>query len=354
MPTTIPTVYQFLYQEEGAGESSSFLLGYDTNKYYLHNDFDYTDANLSLKPGVSLSLQSPKVSIAIGNTANDYFKLTNSADTKKTILSANDEAISVYTPIYFSKLVYIGSNNERPDFTGWLTNLTLYANSALVSTNGLVLEGKGTSSGTYHSHAIIKTDKSTSPKMYLGVYANSADELMCKIDSILGTGQYGSKLSLGGQATEINLEVGGNQYFKVGVEENKTGAYIKNKDGGWSGVLSNHKLKKRYLYTGRCSVVFSNSNESHTIYGSCSFILDNILSTTSDNAKKILSSMVAVYIVKGSRIASAAGSWPGWNPAWDTNVSWYDSSGSSSSFSTSTYPLSSISAPNYKIIWTEE
>lgn len=354
MPTTIPTVYQFLYQEEGAGESSSFLLGYDTNKYYLHNDFDYTDANLSLKPGVSLSLQSPKVSIAIGNTANDYFKLTNSADNKQPILSANDNAIYIYTPAYFSKLVYIGSNSERPDVTGWLTNLTLYANSALVSTNGLVLEGKGTSSGTYHSHAIIKTDKNTSPKMYLGVYANSADEVSCKIDSIPGRGVYGSKLSLGGQATEVNLEIGGNQYFKVGVEENKTGVFVKNKDNEWSEVLSNHKLKKRYLYTGRCSVVFSNSNESYTIYGSCSFILDNILSTTSDNAKTILNSMSAVYITKGSRSTSGGGSWPGWNPTWATNVSWYDSSGNFSSFSTSTYPFSSISAPNYKIIWTEE
>ena len=243
MPTTIPTVYQFLYQEEGAGESSSFLLGYDTNKYYLHNDFDYTDANLSLKPGVSLSLQSPKVSIAIGNTANDYFKLTNSANTD--ILYTNDEETSIHTKTYFLNSVSIGTNQTRTDFTGWLSSAVLY-------TNNLTLQGFGTASGSYHSRAVIQTNDDTKPKMHLGVYANSADETSCKIDSTPGWGKYGSTLSLGGQATEINLEVSGNQYFKVGVEENKTDAYVKY-NNAWSpvvseGVLDSLGLRVRTIY----------------------------------------------------------------------------------------------------------
>jgi hypothetical protein len=165
----VPSVYNFLYQPVVEGESAkpaeTFLLGVDSQKYYLHNDLDYSDAQVSLKPGSSFTLETPIIDLK--NSQDVYLKLSD-----KTLLGYF-ESVDITTESFLLK--YNSSNTamfedeqgKRIVFGSYNDNIAIDACSSDNEEDNLSIGGNS-------KNIYIGRSNNTGAKGYLRI-VNSTD-----------------------------------------------------------------------------------------------------------------------------------------------------------------------------------
>ena len=238
-----PAIHQFLYQESGATAAQKFLLGYTTDKYYIHNELDYSDATITLNPGVAFQLNTKDIQL----TASDSIKISVNNTGSDVILDG--AALKLYTSFQ------IAPNNTTPA-SSFYVNAT---NTTLKSTNSPEFQTSGgqfnfssgkSSSGEWCSAACFKNTYSNSngayDAVYIGVYKNASGAPRHALDARTynGTGsETNAALSIGLQSSSVTIGADNNSYLVVGSKKtdnatnSKYSAYIK-RDNGWSEVAS--------------------------------------------------------------------------------------------------------------------
>lgn len=178
----VPSVYNFLYQPVAAeGESEKpaekFLLGFDNEKYYLHNNLDYSNAQISLRPGTSFTLETPIINLK--NSEDFYLELSSQS------LSGNFKKVNIIATENFL-LKYNSSNaaifeNEQGKcivFGSYSNNIAIDAsnnkkeegNLAIGGNSKNIYIGSSITNGTQGRLRIVNTEDSDNTKP--GVYVN--------------------------------------------------------------------------------------------------------------------------------------------------------------------------------------
>ena len=181
----IPSVYNFLYQPVAAeGESEKpaekFLLGFDNEKYYLHNNLDYSNAQISLRPGTSFTLETPIINLK--NSENIYLKLSD-----KTLLG-NFEFVDITTENFLLKYnsnnaaMFEDEQGKRIVFGSYNDNVAIDAynsdnekdNLSIGGNSKNIYIGSSNNSGAKGYLRIVNSDDSDGTNA--GVYVNVKTE----------------------------------------------------------------------------------------------------------------------------------------------------------------------------------
>lgn len=246
----VPSVYNFLYQPVAAeGESEKpaekFLLGFDNEKYYLHNGLDYSDAAVSLKPGTSFTLETPNIEL----NASSSIIISNGVKTNNILQQYVQFANSCLNIYDYS--FQIAPNNAKavPSFYVNATRVTLQSASDFnfQSPNGILnfVSGK-TGKNQWCSAVCFKTTDTTYSAAYIGVYKDNDGTPICAFDAKKKgeVGEVNAPLAIGLQSSSVSLGASGYDYLVVGPKktdnatEEKYSAYIRRDQNSWSEIAS--------------------------------------------------------------------------------------------------------------------
>lgn len=227
----MPSVYNFLYQPVAAeGESKKpaekFLLGFDNEKYYLHNGLDYSDAAVSLKPGTSFTLETPNIEF----NASDSITISNGVKTNNILQQYVQFANSCLNIYDYS--FQIAPNNAKavPSFYVNATRVTLQSASDFnfQSPNGILnFIGGKTGNNVWCSAACFKNTYSVPNEaydaVYIGIYKDNFGTARCALDARTnnGTEETPAPLNIGLLSTQT--VIGANNYEGLRVTTAKVG-----------------------------------------------------------------------------------------------------------------------------------
>lgn len=258
-----PAIHQFLYQESGATAAQKFLLGYTTDKYYIHNELDYSDAAITLKPGVAFKLNTKNIQL----TANDSIKIGTNETSPSIIL--DDTSLKLYTSLQ------VAPNNATPA-SSFSVNTT---NTTLKSTNSPEFQTAGgqfnfssgkTGNGVWCSAACFKNTYSNSngafDAVYVGVYKNTGGAIRWALDAQTydGTKTNAAPLSIGMLSEKTILGANNNEGLQVETieVEGKKKPIVKIKqDSGWKEVASKTDISGMLSNGGEWTVLDKTSND---------------------------------------------------------------------------------------------
>lgn len=185
---TVPSVYNFLYQPVVEGESAqpaeTFLLGVDSQKYYLHNNLDYSNAAVTLKPGTSFTLETPIINLK--NSEDFYLELSSqslSGNFKKVNITATENFLLKYNSS--NTAMFEDEQGKRIVFGSYNDNIAIDAcssdneedNLSIGGNSKNIYIGRSNNTGAKGYLRIVNSDDSdgTNAGVYVNVKAEDAD-----------------------------------------------------------------------------------------------------------------------------------------------------------------------------------
>lgn len=190
----VPSVYNFLYQPVAAeGESEKpaekFLLGFDNEKYYLHNNLDYSNAQISLYPGTSFTLKTPIINLK--NSEDFYLELSSqslSGNFKKVNITATENFLLKYNSS--NAAMFEDEQGKRIVFGSYNDNVAIDAcnsdnekdNLSIGGNSKNIYIGSSNNSGAKGYLRIVNSDDSdgTNAGVYVNVKAEDEDNASWK------------------------------------------------------------------------------------------------------------------------------------------------------------------------------
>lgn len=226
----VPSVYNFLYQPVAAeGESEKpaekFLLGFDNDKYYLHNNLDYSNAQISLRPGTSFILETKTMEL----NASNSITISNGV-TKDNILQHVKLANNCLDIYNYSFQIAPNNTKAVPRFSANAHNIWLKStnNFSFQSQKGVLdFTSPATGSNKWCSAACFKNTYSAPngayDAVYIGVYKDNFGTARCALDARAndGTEETPAPLNIGLLSTQT--VIGANNYEGLRVTTAKVG-----------------------------------------------------------------------------------------------------------------------------------